>query len=163
MIVIGIGSNLPHREFGRPLDVGKAAISYIEQSGIRIAGLSPWYKTDPVGTRAQPSYVNAVVIVRTGLGPHALLKYLRATEALFGRKRSFINAPRTLDLDIIAYDALSIARGNLTIPHPRYHERAFVLRPLADIAPSWRDPQSGKSAETLLREISDQQQLSRIA
>lgn len=163
MIVIGVGSNLPHRDFGRPLDVCKAALSHIEQSGIKISGLSPWYKTDPVGTRGQPRYTNAVAILQTGLGPYALLKHLRATEALFGRKRSFNNAPRTLDLDIIVYNALSIAHRNLIIPHPRYHQRAFVLRPFADIAPNWRDPLTGKSAETLLKEIPTRQRLRSIA
>lgn len=163
MIVIGIGSNLRHRALGAPVDVCKAAVAHLRDNGIDIAGISPWYRSAPVGASGQPSYVNAVAIVRTQLAPYPFLRFLKHTETKFGRRRSFPNAPRILDLDLITYGAVSLEHGALTVPHPRFRERAFVLRPLADVAPDWRDPLTDKTAKALLAEITEPQPLRKIA
>lgn len=96
--------------------------------------LSPYYRSAPVQASG-PDYINAVAVLNTGLDPFELLHALQQLELAFGRVRSYQNAPRTLDLDLLLYDTLKIDTATLTLPHPRMHERAFVLRPLADVAP----------------------------
>ena len=111
---------------------------------------SRWYMSQPVPPSDQPWYVNGVVAVETALAPPALLEALLAVEAGFGRRRSAPNAARTLDLDLLDYDGTQCVSERLVLPHPRLHERRFVLAPLAEIAPQWRHPRSGKTAAELL-------------
>jgi 2-amino-4-hydroxy-6-hydroxymethyldihydropteridine diphosphokinase len=106
----------------------------------------------------QPWYVNGVVAVETTLAPMALLESLLAVEDGFGRHRSAPNAARTLDLDLLDYDGTQCAGERLVLPHPRLHERRFVLAPLAEIAPQWRHPRSGKTAAELLAALPPGQQ-----
>ena len=104
--------------------------------------LSRFYRSAPVDSSG-PDYVNAVAAIRTSLDAHALLDRLQAIENHHGRLRPYRNAPRTLDLDLLLYGAEAIADSRLTVPHPRMHLRAFVLRPLADLAPDMQLPQGG--------------------
>ena len=106
------------------------------------------YRSASMGA-AGPDYLNAVVELRTALEPDALLVELQRIEALHGRERSYPNAPRTLDLDLLAYGDLRQSTPALTLPHPRLHERAFVLVPLAEIAPDLRLPGVGRIADLL--------------
>jgi 2-amino-4-hydroxy-6-hydroxymethyldihydropteridine diphosphokinase len=108
-----------------------------------------------VGYREQPEFVNAVVEIETELAPEALLKELLAIEGRSGRTRTFQNAPRTLDLDLLLYGDQVIAQPGLAVPHPRMHERAFVLAPLAEIAPDTTIPGKG-IASALLSACKDQ-------
>ena len=101
----------------------------------RLAAISSLYRSEPVGYVEQPDFVNAVAKIETVLGPRELLDELLKIEQRRGRKREFQNAPRTLDLDVILYGETAHEEAGLTIPHPRMHERAFVLVPLAEIAP----------------------------
>lgn len=96
---------------------------------------SSLYRSAPVDSSG-PDYINAVAELRTALGPHALLTELQRLEQAAGRERPWRNAPRTLDLDLLLYDELTLDDARLTLPHPRMHERAFVLLPLAEIAPA---------------------------
>jgi 2-amino-4-hydroxy-6-hydroxymethyldihydropteridine diphosphokinase len=96
--------------------------------------VSSLYRSAPFQAQG-PDFINAVMLVRTTLAPLALLHALQALEKLAGRQRPYINAPRTLDLDLILYGNDEISTPELTVPHPRYHQRAFVLHPLAEIAP----------------------------
>ncbi len=119
---------------------------------------SSLYSTEPVGIADQPRFVNAVVVLQTSLSPRGLLTALLALEHEFGRDRSagIVNGPRTLDLDILLYDDVILvepAAPHLQIPHPRLAQRAFVLVPLAEIAPDLIDPRSGKSIATLLKNL----------
>jgi len=128
---IGLGANLgePQRqvqEAFRELD----AIPHT-----RVVRTSSLYRSAPLGYAEQPSFVNAVAQVETGLPAERLLAELQALEQRHGRKRSFPNAPRTLDLDVLLYGNARIQSDTLTVPHPRMHERAFVLKPLLEIAP----------------------------
>lgn len=140
---IGLGSNLAHprRQLARAL----AALTRIPRT--RVVAVSPNYATAPVDVRdAQPDYVNAVAALRTALAPRALLERLQAIERRQRRRRGpggARNAPRTLDLDLLLYGRRRIAIAHLTVPHPRMHERAFVLRPLHDIAPAAVIPGQG--------------------
>ena len=131
--VIALGSNL-----AEPARQVRAALSALEaHPQIQIEKTSSLYLTAPVGYDNQPDFVNAVCSVRTSLDGVSLLAVLNRIEADFGRKRTFRNAPRTLDLDIIDFDGISSGDPHLTLPHPRAHERSFVMKPLAEILPDF--------------------------
>ena len=119
--------------------------------GTHVTKKSALYRTAPVGNIDQPEFVNAVAEIETRLPPHELLAALLALEARQGRVRAFPNAPRTLDLDVLLYDNLQLDEPGLTIPHPRMHERAFVLRPLLDIARTATIPGRGAARSWLHR------------
>lgn len=154
MIVIGLGANLASPEFGAPPMSLEAALSLIGERGVRIVARSRWYRSAPVPPSDQPWFMNGVVAVETGLEPAALLEVLHGVEARFGRVRRERNAARVLDLDLLAYDDRVSAEGETPIlPHPRLHERAFVLRPLAEIAPGWRHPRLGRPVASLIADL----------
>lgn len=113
----------------------------------RLSSVSSLYRSAPVGYLEQPDFVNAVAGIETALAPRALLEALLSIERRYGRVRQFPNAPRTLDLDIVLYGDLEIDEPGLTIPHPRMHERAFVLVPLAEIAPDRIVPGRGRAGD----------------
>lgn len=150
MILIGVGSNLAGPGFASPLDTAVAAVARLTCRGITARRCSRWYASRPVPPSDQPWYVNGVVAVETALAPIALLEALLSIEAGFGRHRSVPNAARTLDLDLLDYDGMQCAGERLVLPHPRLHERRFVLAPLAEIVPGWRHPRSGSTAAELL-------------
>ena len=112
------------------------------------------YRTAPIDSSG-PDYLNAVAELSTALAPHALLAQLQAIELAHGRERPYRNAPRTLDLDLLLYGDVELATPELTVPHPRLHERAFVLRPLAEIAPGLVVPGHG-SLQTCLLAVAEQ-------
>ncbi len=115
----------------------------------RLTARSALYLSEAEGYTAQPDFVNAVAALDTTLPPRALLAVLLEIESRHGRRREFKNAPRTLDLDLLLYDGLVLHEPGLTLPHPRMCARAFVLQPLADIAPQQRIPGRGSAAECL--------------
>jgi len=116
--------------------------------GTRLRAASSLYSSAPVESSG-PDYLNAVVMLDTHLSPHALLRELQRLERAQGRERPYRNAPRTLDLDLLLFGAERIATRALTVPHPRLHERAFVLRPLAELAPQLVVPGLGPIADLL--------------
>lgn len=155
MILIGLGANLPSR-YGSAIATLGAALAALEAAGIVVTGLSRWYGSAPVPASAQPWFVNGVAAVATTLGPGDLLRALHAVEAELGRVRTVPNAARSVDLDLLDYDG-RVLGGWPVLPHPRLHERGFVLRPLIDVAPHWRHPISGATAATLLAAIPSEQ------
>ena len=141
---IGLGANL-----GERADTLRTALTAIAAlSGTRVQRVSSLYRSAPVGAGG-PDYLNAVAELRTTLAPQALLEALQAIELAAGRERPYRNAPRTLDLDIVCWGDESIQTATLTVPHPRMGERAFVLLPLAELAPE-------RVSASALRAVQDQ-------
>jgi 2-amino-4-hydroxy-6-hydroxymethyldihydropteridine diphosphokinase len=162
VILIGLGANLPSAA-GGPQQTLEAALAKLEVVGVHIAVRSRWYRTAPVPVSDQPWFVNGVAWVETALDPPALLAVLRWTEQEFGRQRTVRNAARTLDLDIIDYDGMTLNTADLVLPHPRMQDRALVLMPLAEIAPHWRHPTLDKTLETLISALPPDQKAEPIA
>ena len=155
---VGLGSNLadPTRQIARGLD----AIARLPQT--RLLAQSSLYRSAPVGVHArQPDYVNAVAKLETALTPEALLAALRAIERGQRRRRAARNAPRSLDLDLLLYGAHIRHGRDLLVPHPRLHLRAFVLRPLVELAPDIVVPGRGRACRFLPR--TNKQRLRRLA
>lgn len=148
---VALGSNLenPQQQVLRAL----AELDSLPQT--RVIAKSALYRTAPVGYDNQPDFINAAAEVSTTLEPVALLRALLALETAHGRERPFPNAPRVLDLDLLLYDDLELHDPELTLPHPRLHERGFVLFPLADIAADVNVPGQGRVCD-LLRSLPDQ-------
>jgi 2-amino-4-hydroxy-6-hydroxymethyldihydropteridine diphosphokinase len=128
--VIALGSNL-----GDSVITVEQAIEALSKiPGVDLVAKSPFYRSAPHQAEGD-DYINAVIEVRTHYNPHDLLRLMQAVELTYGRRRSTLNAPRTLDLDLIFYGSARIESQSLTVPHPRWSERAFVLLPLSTIAP----------------------------
>jgi len=142
---IGLGANL-----GDPRRQLRAALTAIAAiPGTRICAQSSFFRSAPLGYAGQSDFLNAVAQVETALEPRALLDSLLEIENSAGRSRSFANAPRTLDLDLLLYAGMTIGEPGLQVPHPRMHTRAFVLQPLAEIAPRIEIPGRGAIARLL--------------
>jgi 2-amino-4-hydroxy-6-hydroxymethyldihydropteridine diphosphokinase len=142
---IGLGSNQdePRAQLARAFD----EIAALPET--RLRARSPLYRTAPVDAPDQPDFVNAVAAIDTRLPPPRLLAELQAIEASHGRRRAYRNAPRTLDLDLLLYGDELIEEPDLTVPHPRMHLRAFVLRPLLDLEPQACVPGQGRASDLL--------------
>jgi 2-amino-4-hydroxy-6-hydroxymethyldihydropteridine diphosphokinase len=162
VILIGIGGNLATPRFGPPLDTLTAALVMLEAEGIGIATRSAWYRSEPVPRSDQPWFINAVASLTTGLSARDLLAVLQMIEGQFGRVRGKRNAARVLDLDLLDYHGEVTETTSLVLPHPRLHQRRFVLTPLAEIAPGWRHPLSGFTAEQLLSRLGAEQPVERL-
>jgi 2-amino-4-hydroxy-6-hydroxymethyldihydropteridine diphosphokinase len=137
---IALGANLRNPE--AQVRAGFELLAMLPKT--RLAAVSSLYRSEPVGYVEQPDFVNAVAKIETALSARELLDELLAIERQRGRVRDFPNAPRTLDLDIVLYDEEMLDEEGLTIPHPRMHERAFVVVPLAEIAPDAAVPGRGR-------------------
>ena len=144
---VGLGGNIG--EVRQTLHSALAALGGIP--GTYLVRASSLWRTAPVGHSDQPDFINAVAALDSTLAPHALLDALLALEQRFGRKRSFANAPRTLDLDLLLHGSALVSGPCLTLPHPRMHERAFVLAPLIEIDPDCIIPGHGRAADCLAR------------
>ena len=161
-VLIALGGNLPSWA-GPPRATLEAALAALEDAGVRVRAKSSWYASAPVPASDQPWYVNGVVAAETELGPEALLEVLHGIEAAFGRARGEKDGARTLDLDLLAHGDRVEATKNPLLPHPRLHERAFVMVPLAEIAPEWRHPTLNRTAAEILAAIpADPEVLTRL-
>jgi 2-amino-4-hydroxy-6-hydroxymethyldihydropteridine diphosphokinase len=150
---VALGANIPSPS-GPPEATLAAAAERLGSLG-RLAARSSLYSTAPVGLADQPRFLNAVVAIESDLAPFELLGALLTIEREFGRDRTSAipNGPRTLDLDILFYGDIVLREACLDIPHPRLTERTFVLVPLCEIAPHFRDPRSGSTVAQLLEEL----------
>lgn len=148
-VLIGFGGNMGHS-----LQICRDAVQRLAADPeLRVLTVSSFYRTEPVPVSDQAWFINGVVLARTALGPKGLLTLLQQIEEGFGRTREIRWGPRTLDLDILLFGNLVLALPELQIPHPRLHERRFVLEPACEVAPDWVHPTLGHSMRELLRRL----------
>ena len=152
-VLIALGSNL-EGGFGSSKALLAAALEAFPVIGIQVIRRSSWWRSASWPDPSLPDYLNGVAMVETGLSPERVLRALKDLEAKFGRAPNQRNAPRTLDLDLIAYGRIVRSGDELTVPHPRAAERMFVMGPLAEIAPDWVHPVSGETALALAAKAS---------
>lgn len=159
MVLLGLGANVAGR-WGTPAESVQRAVGALQEAGLRVVACSSLCRSAPVGRVRQPDFVNAVILVESALPPLRLLGLLKSLERACGRRPGVRWGPRPLDIDILASAgrrcnsaARATSPGRIVLPHPELHRRAFVLAPLAEIAPRWRHPVLGKSADALLREL----------
>ncbi|HUT52637.1 MAG TPA: 2-amino-4-hydroxy-6-hydroxymethyldihydropteridine diphosphokinase [bacterium] len=159
-VYIGLGGNV-----GEPIVAMRQALRLIEERGLgRVARVSSFYRTEPVGLVEQPWFVNAAAEIETGVAAEELRAGLREIERELGREEERVkNGPRPLDLDVLLMGERVIESAALTVPHPRMHERRFVLEPLAEIAPEARHPVLGKRVRELLAELGDRSSVEKLA
>jgi 2-amino-4-hydroxy-6-hydroxymethyldihydropteridine diphosphokinase len=147
-VLIALGSSLAGR-FGSREALLEAALDAFPAAGLKLVKRSGWWRSASWPDPGMPDYLNGLALVETALSPHQTLAALRRIEAAFDRRRDAPNAPRTLDLDLVAHGRAVLDEPGLTVPHPRAHERLFVMGPLAEIAPAWRHPVLGETAREL--------------
>ncbi len=154
---IGLGSNL-----GDPIAELRGAVSELESRGVELRSRSSLYQTEPVDAPKQAWFVNAVAEIRFGGRPDELLQICVNVEAARGRERNRRHEPRILDLDVLLLGDTVLSTDELTIPHPRLHERRFVLEPMVEIAPDAIHPGLRKTMRDLLQECSDESKVIRL-
>lgn len=147
-VVVALGSNLAF-EGASPEQVLEAALACFAEEGLELVKRSRWWRSAAWPDPSGPPFLNGVALVRTEIAPREVLQALRRIERRFGRDRGQANAPRTIDLDLIAYGRATVDEPGLALPHPRAADRRFVMGPLAEIAPDWRHPTLGRTAQTL--------------
>lgn len=151
MILIALGANLPSWA-GPPAATLRAALEKLPREEVSLQAVSPFYRSSAWPDPRDQPFVNVTAQLETRCGPAGLLALLKDMERAFGRIPAARNAPRTLDLDILDYDG-RVELGPPELPHPRLHERGFVLIPLRDIAPDWRHPVLGWSVTELIESL----------
>ena len=149
-LFVGLGANLTPTGFATPQAGCEAAMSMLDEIGVNVIRISCWYESAPVPPSDQPWYLNAVAEASTSFEAAETLAALHRVEAHFGRVRSVRNAARVLDLDLLDFGGQIHDQTDLKLPHPRMHERAFVLVPLRDLVTAWTHPQTGQPLDVLI-------------
>ena len=163
MIYIGIGSNLSGKNNETPLQNCKKALIELKKE-VDICKISSWYKSEPIPVSNQPWFINGIIEISTNKSSLDLLEFILSIEKVFGRVREKKNEARILDLDIIDYKKkILYIKNKLIIPHPRMHERSFVLQPLNELNPKWIHPIKKKGIKELIRNLNNKQKISKIS
>ncbi len=153
-ILVALGANLHSPRFGLPLSTLEGALTLLPSRGIAVRHCSRRYRSPPWPPSGQPWYLNAVALCETLLTPAETLEQLHVLEVDLGRSRGYRNQARPLDLDLIDHGGRVTGGGDWPrLPHPRLQERAFVLLPLAEVAPDWRDPRNGRTVAQLIESL----------
>ncbi len=163
MILVAVGANMPGAGGAAPQENCERALALLEADGVAIVARSRWYRSWPWPRSDQPDYVNGVAQIEAHGSPEVVLRRLHAIETRMGRIRGAPNLARVIDLDLLAFGRL--VRGarsegdptQLQLPHPRLQDRAFVLFPLGEVAPTWTHPASGRSVEEMIADLADDQ------
>ncbi|PKB19363.1 2-amino-4-hydroxy-6-hydroxymethyldihydropteridine diphosphokinase [Novosphingobium kunmingense] len=151
--VLALGSNAPHHRHGPPARVLDAAVAALEKEGMKVRAVSRWRQSAPLGP-SRRRYANGVVLVKSKLDPAALLDRVKRIEAHFGRRTGGQPwSSRVLDIDLVLWSGGAWYSPGLVVPHPAWRDRDFVLEPVAEIAPQWRDPLTGLTARHLLHRL----------
>ncbi len=151
VVYLGLGSNIGDREAHL-----RDAVNQLQARDLRLRRVSGIYETEPVGLREQRWFLNQVAEFETELHPLQLLRRTARIETRLGRKRLMVNGPRTIDIDILLFGSDIVKTPELTVPHPRYRERRFVLEPLAELTSSLKDPETGQTVAEMLNAVSGQ-------
>jgi len=163
LIYIGIGSNLNGKNNETPLQNCKKALVELKKE-VNICKISSWYKSEPIPVSNQPWFINGVIEISTNKSSLDLLEFILSIEEVSGRERKKKNEARILDLDIIDYKKkILYIKNKLIIPHPRMHERSFVLQPLSELNPKWMHPIKKKGIKELIRNLNDKQKILKIS
>ena len=158
-LFIGLGANLTPEGYATPQAGCEAAMTMLSKLGVTVVKMSRWYESAPVPPSDQPWYLNAVAAATTSFDAAETLAILHHVEAHFGRVRSVRNAARVLDLDLLDFGGQIHYHATLKVPHPRMHDRAFVLVPLRDLVDDWTHPQTGQSLDALIADLSPGQMI----
>ena len=158
-LFIGLGANLTPDGYASPREGCIAAVSALADEGVHLSAMSNWYESAPVPISDQPWYLNAVAEAATELDAASALVALHRIERRFGRVRTELNAARVLDLDLLDFAGTVSDASDLVLPHPRLHERAFVLLPLCELCPDWVHPLSGIRIQDLISTIPADQKI----
>ena len=155
-IIIGIGGNLKSDNGDHPIKVAMKAITLLEDYSIKITDQSSWYETEPIPKSDQPNFFNCIVFAKTLLNELDVLKSLHAIEYRLGRRRRLINEARVIDLDLIDYSNKILRNNEIVIPHPRAHQRRFVMEPLAELDNNWVHPILKLNIKRILNDLNNQ-------
>ena len=155
-IIIGIGGNIKSEEGVHPIRIAMRAISYFKDYSINITNQSSWYETEPIPKSDQPNFFNCIVLANTNLNELDVLKSLHEIEYKLGRKRRMINEARIIDLDLIDYSNKILINKEIVIPHPRAHQRRFVMEPLAELDKNWVHPILKTNISKILKKLDNQ-------
>jgi 2-amino-4-hydroxy-6-hydroxymethyldihydropteridine diphosphokinase len=152
-LFIGLGANLTPAGYNNPREGCEAALTALGSEGIFLEKISNWYESAPVPVSDQPWYLNAVALATTTVDAAMALAALHRIESQFGRVRGVRNGARVLDMDLLDFAGERAQNPSLTLPHPRMHERAFVLLPLRELCPDWTHPVIGVSIDDLIAQL----------
>ena len=155
-IIIGIGGNIRSYDGLHPIEVGIKAIEWLNVFDMEVIKESSWYETKPIPQSDQPNYFNCIIFANTTLVELDVLKKLHEIEYLLGRERKLINEARVIDLDLIDYEDKIVKSREIIVPHPRAHQRKFVMEPLAELDKNWVHPVLKTNIKKILKNLDDQ-------
>ena len=155
-IIIGIGGNLKSNDGTHPIKVAVKAIRYFNDYSIKVTDQSSWYETEPIPKSQQPNFFNCIVFANTILNELDVLNSLHEIENKLGRRRRVVNEARVIDLDLIDYSNKILKNKQIEIPHPRAHQRRFVMEPLAELDKNWVHPVLKINSKTILKNLDNQ-------
>ena len=155
-IIISIGGNIKSEDGTHPIKVARKAIDYLKDFSIKVTEQSSWYETEPIPKSNQPNFFNCIVFANTILNELDVLKSLHEIEHKLGRRRRVVNEARIIDLDLIDYSNKILKNKQIVIPHPRAHQRRFVMEPLAELDKNWVHPVLKINSKTILKNLDNQ-------